>query len=328
MAVKETLKSKIDKMVDLYSSIQKQYIGQASMIKQFAALIYTQKDREFSKKRIDDAMNTIKKNTGIFSPYRGTSMFLLGMLLCSQYDNPDEVIMKMMGYHEKFRENGFKNSQYLPIANYALVLTCEDSLVDSRIKKAYDIYSEMKSNHPWLTSGDDYPLCILLAEHNNSIKVIEDYYTMLNQRGLSKSNGLQLLSHILSFSSEDIVTTSDRCKAVYDRLKENKLKLYSSYYGALGLITLLDDEGNEIVDDLIEAAHYINGLKKYKWNGKGLNIILASALVSDEYIKEKSSNSSLLDTTISVTLETLISAQTSAILAGTIAASTAATSTN
>lgn len=326
--MRELLKTRVDNMLDLYLKIEKQFKWQHNLSKHFAALIYTQKNKSFDKEKINRLIKVIKESTGVFSPYRGNSMFILAMLLCSEYDDPKEKFLKMLEYDKKLRNAGFKNSTYLPIANYALLITCEDSDVENRVKRGYDIYREMKNNHPWITSGDDYPLTILLAGFNNSIETIEEYYQGLNRLGFSKGNGLQLLSHILSFSSENKEVVIRRCKNVYEKLKENKLKLYPSFYSSLGLIALLSGDNDEIIKELIEVAGYINSLKKYKWLGKGMNVLIASAIISNDYISKQREQNNLIETTIGLSIETLIAAQTSAVIAGVTAASVAASTSS
>lgn len=323
----ESLKIKVDNMLEMYLKIEKQFKWEHNLSKHFAALTYTQKNKKFDKEKIDKLMKFIKSKTGVFSCYRGTSTFIIAMLLCSQYEDPEDKFSEMMEYHDELRKAGFKSSMYLPIANYALLITNEDSFVDSRVSQAYELYCDMKKNHPWLTSGDDYALSILLSRYNKSVKTIEEYYKSLNESGFSKGNGLQLLSHILSFSNEDVDVITGRCKKVYDKLKKNKLKIYSDFYASLGLIALLDGDGT-ITDDLVQVAQYLNKLKKYKWLGKGMNVLLASALVSEEYInKNENNNNELIQTTLSISIEALIAAQTSATIAA-VTASTAAAAAN
>ncbi len=325
--MKNILKTKADKMFDLYLQIEKQFKWEHNLSNHFAALTYIQKEKEFDKDKIKSVINYIKENTGVFSNYRSNAMYILAMLLCSEYDNPKEKFSTMMIYDKKLKEAGFKSNTYLPIANYALLLTCEENLIDYRVKKAFEIYSEMKKNHPWITSGDDYALSILLAGFNKSVNDIEKYYMSLNNVGFSKGNGLQLLSHILSFSDSNIEIVTRKCRDLYIKLKENKLKIGSDYYASLGLISLLDDDSGTAASDLIELAKYINGLKKYKWLGKGMNVLIASAMVSSEYINERKQNN-LIDTTISISIEALIAAQTSAMIAAATASYIAVYSTS
>ncbi len=328
--MKSELKNKVDHMLDVYLKVAKDYKWENNLSQHFAALTYVLKNKKFEKEKIEDMKKVIKENTGVFSNYRGYTMFILSMLLCSEYDNPKEEFIKMMDYDKKLKEEGFKNNMYLPIANYALLLTCEEDLIDTRTKKSYEIYLEMKKNHPWLTSGDDYPLCVLLANSekplDTSIKDIEECYKYLNENGFSKGNGLQFLSHILSLGDESNSSKANRCVKIYDCLKENKLKIYSTYYASLGLITLISKNTDEAIDDLIDVAQYLNGLKKYKWLGKGMNVLIASAIVCNEYIEDMSNEKDLISTTLGITVEALIAAQTAAIIAGVAASSAAASS--
>ncbi len=86
-----------------------------------------------------------------------------------------------------------------------------------------------------------------------------------------------MLSHILAFSPKDVRDTVDVCERIYHRLKDNKFKVYPDYFVAIGLLCLLDDDEDELVDDMIEMAMLLKGEKKYKWLGKGMNLLMASA---------------------------------------------------
>ncbi|WBW96367.1 DUF4003 family protein [Oceanirhabdus sp. W0125-5] len=325
--MKSELKNKADHMLELYMKISKDYKWENNLSLHFAALTYLIKNKQFDKEKIEDLKKVIKDNTGLFSNYRGNTMFILSMLLCSEFDEPKEKFIKMMNFDKKLNNEGFKNNMYLPIANYALLLTCEENLIDSRIKKSYEIYGEMKKNHPWLTGGDDYPLCVVLAGSDKpldtNIKDIEECYKFLNEEGFYKGNSLQFLSHILSFGEEYNRSKAARCLEIYKTLKENKLRIDSNYYAALGLVTLISKDNNEAVQDLIDLAQYLNKLKKYKWLGKGMNVLIASAIVCKEYIEDKMNQNDLISTTLGISIETLIAAQTAATIAA-VTASTAA----
>jgi hypothetical protein len=325
--MKSSLQQKIDSMRDCYLEICKDYKWENDYSRHFAALTYTLKDKSFEKEKIEYVKKIIKDNTGIFSNYRGYTSFILAMLLCSEHDNSEGQVIKMLNYDRKLRDAGFKNSMYLPVASYALFLTCDDALVDKSAAKAYEIYVEMKKNHPWLTFGDDYPLCVLLANSqgsiNSTVENIEECYRYLKEFGFSKGNGLQFLSHILSFSSEDNRIKSERCRDIFQTLKENKLKLYSNYYAALGFLTIVGNDNKEAISNVIDVASYLKSLKKYKWLGNGMNVLIASSIVCDEYIREKKVQKDLVATTLSISIEALIAAQTAAMVAG-ISASTAA----
>ncbi|NBI29525.1 DUF4003 family protein [Chengkuizengella marina] len=329
--MEQSLKTKVDEMLELYFTIEKDFRWENNLSLHFAALTYTQKHIKYEKNRIKNTNDYIKNQTRLFSSFR-SNMFMISMLLCSEFDDPESQFLKLLTYEKWFKEAGFKNSEYMPITCYALLLSCEESMMEERIRKSLEIFKEIKKYHPWITSGDDYPLCVMLANSESptekSIQNIIEIYRALNEHGFRKGNGLQLLSHILSFSYENIQIKSERCKSIFDQLKKNKLKIDSQYYAALGLITLLDDDQHEVVTNLIEVANYLKRLKKYKWLGRGMNVLLASVIVSKQYIENKTEQNKLIDTTLSVSIEALIAAQTAAAVSAIVATSVAASTIN
>ena len=324
--MEELVKGKLERLIELFQQVSAKYKWEDSLTNHFTALTYTLNNRNFDKEKIEDVRIHMKKTTSVFSNYRGTSKIILSALLACQYDNPKQEFDKMMNYDKRMKEAGFKNNMYLPIANYALLATCSEEWVDTRINKAIEIYSEMKKNHPWLTGGDDYPLSILLANSDASVNSIienmEECYQLLNENGFGKNNGLQFLSHILGFGQEINKVKVLRCKEIFDKLKENKMKVYSSGYAIIGFLAILGEKGYEAVDQVIEVVKVLKSTKKYKWLTKETHLYTAAALVSDVYIENMKNQKDLIQTSIGISIEALIAAQTVAIIAA--ASSTAA----
>lgn len=324
--MEELLKAKLDRLIDLFQEVSSQYKWEGALTNHFTALTYTLNKRNFDKEKIEEVRVHMKKTTGVFSYYRGTSKIILSALLACQYDNPKQEFDKMLKYDKSMKEAGFKNNMYLPIANYALLATCLEECVDIRINKAIEIYREMKNNHPWLTSGDDYPLSILLANSDESVNSIienmEECYQLLNENGFGKNNGLQFLSHILGFGKEENKVKVLRCKEIFDKLKENKMKVYSSGYAIIGFLAILGEKGHEAVEQVIEVVNILKSTKKYKWLTKETHLYTAAALVSDLYIENMKGQKELMQTAIGISIEALIAAQTVAAIAA--ASSTAA----
>ena len=328
--MEELVKAKLDRLIDLFQQVSMQYKWEQSLTNHFTALTYTLNKKDFDKEKVQKVRNHMKETTGIFSYYRGTSKIILSALLACQYENPEQKFDKMLDYDKKMKEAGFKNSMYLPIANYALLTTCEEEWIDTRINKAIEIYKEMRNNHPWLTSGDDYPLAILLADSemsvNNIIENMEECYKLLNENGFGKNNGLQFLSHILGFRKEENTTKVLRCKEIFDRLKGNKMKVYSGGYAVIGFLSILGEDAYEAVEQVIEVVKILQSTKKYKWLTKETHLFTAAALVSDIYIDNMKNQKELIQTSIGISIEALIAAQTAASIAAASGAAAAGAS--
>ena len=328
--MEELVKAKLDRLIDLFQQVSMQYKWEQALTNHFTALTYTLNKKDFDKEKVQKVRNHMKETTGIFSYYRGTSKIILSALLACQYENPEQKFDKMLDYDKKMKEAGFKNSMYLPIANYALLTTCEEEWIDTRINKAIEIYKEMRNNHPWLTSGDDYPLAILLADSemsvNNIIENMEECYKLLNENGFGKNNGLQFLSHILGFRKEENTTKVLRCKEIFDRLKGNKMKVYSGGYAVIGFLSILGEDAYEAVEQVIEVVKILQSTKKYKWLTKETHLFTAAALVSDIYIDNMKNQKELIQTSIGISIEALIAAQTAASIAAASGAAAAGAS--
>ena len=89
---------------------------------------------------------------------------------------------------------------------------------------------------------------------------------------------------------------------------------------------MLDDDRGEIINDLIEVATYLSKQKKYKWLGKGMNILMASAIITSEYIKENDAN--VVATTLTVSIQAIIAAQQAAMIAAANASTATAATYN
>ncbi|MGO1368832.1 MAG: DUF4003 family protein [Senegalia sp. (in: firmicutes)] len=315
---------RIKNMMENYEELRQEFKWENDMSRHLIALSYAMKGKEINITKIKEIKEYIKNKTGMFSPLRGHMTFVLSGLLNVNVDNPKEEFDNMLSNEKILKENGFKYSSYLPTALYSLSSVYKGDDVRDYTKKAMDIYKDMKKNHPFLTSGDDYALAILLASTDHSTDLLENYYEELNNRGFSKSNGLQMLSHIMAFSESSIRDTVNKCENIHNNLRSNKLKISTDYYPAIGLISLIDGNENELMNDFVEIADYLRNQKRYKWLGKGMNVLIASAIISSEYIKEQK-ESSIVNTTLSISIETIIAAQQAAMIAA-IAASTAAAS--
>lgn len=321
------LQARADQLLGIYKAVSKDYKWKNSNnMNNMIALYHVLRGKEYSKEKIDRVNRYIKKNTGPFSCYRQKSI-LFSALLAINYPDPEDKFDILLDYEQKLKYNGFRSYTYRPVTAYTLLLTCKEHEADERIAKAYKIFTDMRKNHPWLTSGDDYPLAVLLAGSDEPVHIlmekIEMMYDDLTKAGFGKSNGLQFLSHILTFSTEDNRTKAERCRKLYDIFKENKLKVYSSNYGSLGLLTLLEGKSEEAAYEVIRASRYLSEDRKYRRLGKETVFLTAAALVCDLYLENMKKESEIIQTTSFITIEALIAAQSAAMLGATCAATAA-----
>jgi hypothetical protein len=325
--MKDIIKSKIDRFVDNYESLRGEFKWSADDYSiRLTAFIYELSGRELSVEKIRDLIKHIKDNTGMFSYHRSVQMLPEAALLLTHFEDAKGAFDKLINCEERMKEYGFKSSQYLSISAYSLLITADNEISDTRIGRSMEIYKKMKENHFWLTSSDDYPVSIMLAGEEGTVeeisKKIETLYEALHLEGFHKSNGLQYLSHLLTFNEEETVVKARRCMQIYEKLKANKLKVSSMYYGIIGFLAMLGEDSEQALYDVIEAMDYLGSIKRFKMFYKELNLIFISAIINNLYLESKKSN--LLEAGVHMSVQMLIAAQQAAMIAATSAAAVSA----
>lgn len=316
-------KNTCDKLIDNFALLKSSYRWENDLSKWLVALSYAVKNEEVDTKNIDLIKDYIKKETAMFSPFRGTSLFTLSGLLSLDALDARSKFDTMNKNYEAVKKAGFKQTSYIPIALYTLSQIFDSRDYTSYAEEAMDIYKEMKANHPFLTGGDDYALAILLIKERSKLDKIEVLYKALREAKFDSSNGLQMMSHILTFSDEPVKLLVERCSHIRDVLKKNKLRVYADYYAAIALLALAGIDS--AVDDLVELALYLKSNKHAKWIGKGMVVMLASAIITSSLIDN--SDDELIITSLKVSIQSIIMAQQAAMIAM-IGASAAATSSS
>jgi len=328
--MKDTLKYKIDKMDNIYDIVHKQYRWSVDELSfRFVSFLIALSDKEFNLEQYNDMIKFIKKKSGVFSYHRGTLMHPTAALMLTKYEKPQEAFLMLLENEKIMKEEGFKTSPYLGIAAHALLLTCPPELARERAQKSMEIYKIMKKNHFWLTGSDDYPVAVLLAGEENTehmMSEMEVVYENLHRDGFTRSNGLQFLSHLLAFSDGAVSEKITKCKEIYDFFKGKGLRISPTYYGIIGFIALLGKQSTEALNEVLEAYNYLKSASNFKKSYRDMNLLIISALVSNEYVRG-SKQSSITETGINVSIQAAIEAQTAALIAATSAVTIAASTT-
>lgn len=310
----EWMKAKVDEMLQTFLLIDKAFIWEQPLMKHFAALLLTQNGIPFDAQQFKDTMEHIKSQTGTFSYFRGLYKLSIASLLIADQSYSENSVRRLVENEERLKSVGFKQGQHMPIACYTLYKVSQETDPNHVAKRAYDLYMEMKKNHPFLTSSDDYALSLLLAHLNPSIARIESAYTALNENGFSKSNDLQTLSHIIALSDLPVEVLVAKCVALKQLLKDHKLASGTTYYPSIGVMAVLVEGESHLAESWVELAKYMNVQKKYKWLGKQMNVMLSASLLSNHYINEVAS-SDVMRVTLNISIEAVIAAQMAALIA-------------
>lgn len=323
------LREKTEMMIANYNMLKSAFPWENTLVKHFGAIVNANYGKEVDIRRIEEIKHYIKENTSFASYFRGTNTFVLANLLSLQEDYISPF-KNLLTVYELMKKYGFRSSVYLPLAAYAITQEVEMADWDFRLRRMEAFYKNMKSNHFWLTSPDDYVFAAVLAttdlEVDATSKRIENCYSILNSLGFYKGNDLQTLSHVLALGESEDEAKCRKARELFVKLKDRKCKFYNNGLAVLGVLVLINQDVDKIVSDVVETYERIKSCKGYgMWSiDTSMRSILAATLVSDCYVKTMDPD--VLQAAVGNSINSIIIAQQQAMIAAACAAMVAAQS--
>ncbi len=300
-----------------------------SMMFPLCASIYTERGLEMKPDKMKLCKEIIKRNTGIFSSFKGIPFMALVTLL-SLEDNPESKFTEVLKIYDILR-NEFHSSSYLPLSAFVISYISETDDYVRVTQKAKDIYMKMKNEHPFLTSSEDCGYAVLTAlsnfEPDEAIDEMEKCYDILKDKFFS-ANAVQSLSHILALGEESSIDKCNKAINIFNQLKERNCKFGTGVeLSVLGLLAIAAENIDETIDEIVEVNEYLASIKGFGafGIGKTQRIMYSAILVSQENKKQFSEHAMNIAAVNSIT--NLIIAQQAAMTA-VIASSAAASSAN
>lgn len=252
---------------EIYKEMRSKYRWQVGnqQILMMAASFYIVKGTPFVLNKYIDLAEHIKKQSSLFSPMRSHQRFTTAAMLIQRFNQPQEHFETFIQLYDILVKGGFKKGTFTYIS--ALVMMSnEDSFHQTLIQRSLNVHKGMKKHHPFLTSRNDYPLSVLLAQMGEEVDPIMDqvehFYRKLDQNGFRKGNDLQFLSHISAMdkdSSPDSLIS--RCLDLLDQCKRRKINIKPMHYPAIGLLAIT----NATQTDLDQVEEIRSALNQAKW---------------------------------------------------------------
>lgn len=302
--------------------------------KKSSALILTIRNKRINTERINLALQIIKDNTSVFSNFRGNNKLNIAIAISLEEDM-EKSLKEIISIYNKLKEE-FSSSEYLIIASQIIFNARYRVDIDLAVRNTKVAYDYMKKSHRFLTGREDISSAAIIATTSSDIEKtfidIEECYNLLKSNGISSSNNIQALSHILSLIN---LPSKDKCKKVmemYSVLKENKVPLKEFYLPLLGVVSFLTNNKEGFAKNVADLS---KELKTYKGFGNftlgsQLRNMLSTVLVSMDYLDDLDSDlkDRLIDSTNNIALTVIIAIQTAIIAASSAAAASAAASSS
>lgn len=122
---------------------------------------YVTSEREFDAENLSRAMDALKSKSGWLSPLRGNLLPMMAAFLDKPRVDIEEETNQLFEKQRVLRGVGFRNTIHSYLA--ALLMTDDTELYDYEAGQAKKLYDEMKKQHYFLTSDDDYAYAVLLG---------------------------------------------------------------------------------------------------------------------------------------------------------------------
>lgn len=319
-------KERLALFVDNADVMKRSFKWHHAMVNRLAALLYAVEDKAVDSTAIKDCLERIKRNTGMFSSFRGNVGFAAQLSLSS---NSDTLLANVLDVLEHMRKSKFRPSPYLSVAAYQIAAHAAVEQYEDVVTRAQSFYAAMKANHPFLTGQDDYSFTTMLALSDMDVEAgtarMEQYYAALKSE-LRIGNGLQALTQVLVLGDNDADPVA-RVLRLKDAFRSKGIKLdKSDTLSSLGVLALLPCDDGDVVDGVVQTSEWLRMQKGFgRWSVAEQELLLySSALVAYQYVQQLSGIVPM--TTLSTSLTNILIAQQAAITAATVAVVTTTSS--
>ena len=323
--------SKMTEKLALFSentqSIKKGFRWHDSTTRRLAALLYALESKTIDSEEIQRCHIMLKKNTGVFSGFRGDMSLCIATLL-SLSEHPKRLLENTIDVYGKLTDVKFRKSEYLAIAAYLIASGTDNAGYPLAVERTKAFYDELKS-FKWVYAGrDDYIFMAMLGLSDIDITSfkgrIEALYKMLKREFRDKSSVLSLTQVLVFCNASDEAV--ERMVSLSDAMKTQKLRYDKSFtLPALGVLALLPVDVDTTVQLLAEASGFLMnqaGLRRGSVSAQE-RLLYVAAITASEYSCRE--NASILTAALSTSITNIIVAQQITVMLTMIAASQAAT---
>lgn len=297
------LQSRCDLFIRNYKALMAKYKMSFDYMTGAAVLLYTLNNYDVNVERIDEASNLIKKNTGLFSDFRGNEkQILITKMVLS--DDMEGYLTKVIECHNILKKSKSFASGFSILLCIQIVDKVDPIDYEKYINKTKEVHEMMKKNHKWITAAEDTPFAAMLAIAGKDIDVLEaemeEEFNILVanfKKTFVDKNCIQTISHVLCLVEGDPIDKCNKVSSLYNALKNDKRKVDT--YGVVALATLTD-ELSLCLENISAIDDYLSKIKEFsrlKMSG-AMRRMYAIFLSGNNNVQELSAMHSTLSMTI------------------------------
>ena len=184
------------------------------------ALLLGLDDKDADLMSIRRGKKILRRNTGIFSSFRGLGMAPAAIKI-GEYADGEQRLNYAKDNLRKLRNAKFAPTDYLCPA--AFLMAKAHDRADEIAANAYEHYSEMRHAHRILTGGEDVMYAVLFAMYDAEKDVLfpraDAAMDLLSER-FGRSNAAQAASFAIALSDQPADALAQKTERLYDLVRE------------------------------------------------------------------------------------------------------------
>ena len=309
------LKEKIDLMISNRNEINNLKLTSGDE-RYFMALYISIKNEVADSSKINEVKKYITDSTGIFSAFKGESIYFLATILSIEKEY-NLLFDKVLEVYNKYKDKGFHGNSYLTIASYIIAKNYEKSNYDKIIEKSKMVFDKLEKTTSIINRNDYYILSSIVAILDLDIEKInykaEKIYNLFvaNKSKYSYNSNFSNTSLLLSMCNGEAEDIIERFDYILNYLYKKKIKLSSNSYNTICNLLLISKNIEEDLESLVNGYEYLSKIKGYGLIaiGSDLRFILIAELLMSKYEDNETSAG-----IISMNLISIMSSQYAAII--------------
>lgn len=286
--MREKPENKLSLFAENIAAIRNDFVWQEAGAKRLVALVYALDGKEINNTAVAEAHGLIKRESGIFSVFRGElSIYTAAVMSLSQ--DASRLFEDIRDVYEKLKAEGFWSSNFLAAAALEIAVNAGGRDFGDITRRTREFNREMKANHRFQVGEKDHIFAAMLAmtdiEPHEGANKLKQLFLQLKAEFSFFTSGGGLLSLaqmlILGGSTEDCVRDMLRLNRV---LRNHKIRLDRAHtLPSLGVLGLMKIDHYDLVSDIEFAMEFLRGQKglgAFSVSTQELLIYAVSILVS------------------------------------------------
>lgn len=324
-----TILTRSENLVENKMKIKRIFPMESSVVHLACAGVYANKDAVVDEEKLLKCKTMLNGEVGFFSNFRSTARPIIISMLALN-DDPEGLLSRALEVYSLLKED-FLSSIYLPLTAMVIAENAESERYQEIAKRTRGLYIQMKSEHPFLTSGEDSALCALMAlmdkTDSEMIQDSEECYRILRKQ-FRTSHSVQGLSNVLALFDG---TPEEKCERTITFF--GKLMVAGFRYGVgyelptLGVLSMTGGDLDNLVTDVVIVHSWLSKQKGFRlFSGIPYKqcLMYAGMIVARDNIQAK-----LMQTTaVTGTLSLVVAQQTAVCAAAASSAAAAASSSS